>query len=179
MDQKIKKICDGIRRSPLSYTQSVVAANLLAGGLANFHFLIADFSRSTIQEWDTAITNTLKQKLGIGTHTANIHFTLPCLAGKTHFVPLEALWDSIQVGEAGFIRLNDNDTLVGRLTRARLQNLADLRANPGCPLNNPTSSSLHRHNNHMVAVENSLHHLGLTLDSDKMVSPQPRLFDIP
>ena len=44
VDQKIKKICDGIRRSPLSYTQSVVAANLLAGGLANFHFLIVDFS---------------------------------------------------------------------------------------------------------------------------------------
>ena len=49
VDQKIKNICEGIRRSPLSYTQSVVAANLLAGGLANFHFLIADFSRSTIK----------------------------------------------------------------------------------------------------------------------------------
>ena len=95
VDNKIKKICEGIRRSPLGYTQSVVAANLLAGGLANFHFLIADFSRSAIQEWDNAITNTLKQKLGVGQHTANIHLTLPCLAGKTHFVPLEALWDSI------------------------------------------------------------------------------------
>ena len=92
VDQKIKKtICEGIRRSPLSYTQSVVAANLLAGGLANFHFLIADFPRSTIKDWDSKIIATLKKKLNIGEHTANIHFTLPCLAGKTHFVPLESL----------------------------------------------------------------------------------------
>jgi hypothetical protein len=179
VDQKIKTICEGIRRSPLSYTQSVVAANLLAGGLANFHFLIADFPRSTIKDWDSKIIATLKKKLNIGEHTANIHFTLPCLAGKTHFVPLESLWDSIQIGEAGFIRLNDNDTLVGRLTRARLQDLAKVRAVTGCPLKNPTNSHTHRKTNHMVAVENSLHNLGFTLDTDKMISPQPRTYDIP
>ena len=31
----------------------------------------------------------------------------------------------------------------------------------------------------MVAVENSLHNLGFTLDTDKMISPQPRTYDIP
>jgi hypothetical protein len=31
----------------------------------------------------------------------------------------------------------------------------------------------------MVAVENSLHNLGFTLDTDKMISPQPRIYDIP
>ena len=31
----------------------------------------------------------------------------------------------------------------------------------------------------MAAVEDSLHHLGLSLDSDKMISTQPRTFDIP
>ena len=179
IDLKIKNICEGIRRSPLSYSQSVVAANLLAGGLANFHFLIADFPRTTIREWDSKIINTLKRKLNIGTNAANIHFTLPCLAGKSHFVPLESLWDAIQIGEAGFIRLNDDDTLVGRLTRARLQNLADLRATPGCPLKNPTHSNMHRTTNHMAAVEDSLHNLGFTIDTDKMITPQPRTFDIP
>ena len=176
---KIKNICEGIRRSPLNYTQSVVAANLLAGGLANFHFLIADFPRSTIREWDSLIINTLKKKLNIGGSTANIHFTLPCLAGQTHFVPLESLCDSIQIGEAGFIRLNDNNTMVGRLTRARLQKLADLRTMTGCPLRYPTNLTSYRNTNHMVAVENSLHNLGLTLDTDTMISPQPRTYDIP
>ena len=151
----------------------------MAGGLANFHFLIADFPRSTIKDWDSKIIATLKKKLNIGEHTANIHFTLPCLAGKTHFVPLESLWDSIQIGEAGFIRLNDNNTLVGRLTRARLRDLAKVRAVTGCPLKNPTNSNTHRKTNHMVTVENSLHNLGFTLDTDKsMISPQPRTYDI-
>ena len=103
VEEKVNNIAQGIARSQLGYQQSVVAANLLAGGLANFHFLIADFSRDFIRSLDRKITQALKQKLGVSASTADIHLTLPCLAGPTHYVTMESIWDSIQIGEAGFV----------------------------------------------------------------------------
>ena len=59
---------------------------------------------------------------------------------------------------------------MARLTRQRLLALTQHRGAIGCCLKNPSSSKAQRHLNHMVAVENSLAHLNMTIDTDSIIT---------
>ena len=179
MDEHIKAICKNLEIAPITYPQAQIAVNLMLGGFANFHFQYVDIPRTTIRAWDNKIYAALNSKLSLPPGTAHLQHSLPCLAGKNYFRTLESLWDGIQVGET-FIRINDTNTLVSRLTRQRLLSLCEHRGSVHCCLRNPTASKSQRSHNHIVAVENSLAHLGMSIDTDTILSSiQPsRSWDI-
>jgi hypothetical protein len=180
MDEHIRAVCNKINSAPISYVQSQFACNLILGGFANFHFQFVDIPRTDIKAWDNRILNCLNRKLGLPQGTSHLQHTLPCLAGKHYYRTLESMWDAIQIGET-FIRLNDTKTLMARLTKQRLLALCEDRGTTTCCLKTPSPSKRHRRYNHMVAVENSLAHLGMNLDTDTLITSHTstRTWDIP